>query len=95
MKMTEDEKKALSEFLANPYFREMIENAPSEGCRNYIVYGLLYGTYCGYEPEKCAEHLENGLSLVDWKYILNNMGGNTRLEPKCMKRIAELERKGG
>lgn len=80
----------IEEFMENPYYREIIENAPSKKCREWIENSLVYGMYCGTDPNNPKAEWENGLIADDWRYILNKIGGNTRLEPKCRKKIAEL-----
>ena len=47
MKLTAAEQQELEEFMDNPYYREIIENAPNEACRDYIIHGLIYGLYGG------------------------------------------------
>ena len=81
----------LEQFMANPHFRKIIENAPTRACRAWIEKSLVYGTYCGNDPGNPKTAWEKDLTAGDWKYILRTMGSNTRLEPKCRKRIAELE----
>ena len=90
MKLTKDEKEALDEFMANPFYREVVEEAPSEKCRDYIINGLIYGLYGGFDPDKCRESLEDGLTLEDWKYVKVNLAGNTPYRLKCVTRIKEL-----
>ena len=91
MDLTNEEREELQEALDNPHYREIIENAPNERCRDYIIYGLIYGFYCGYDPETCAESLENGLTADDWRYIMKTLADNTPFRPKCINRIRELE----
>ena len=93
MKLTEEERRELDEFMENPYYREIVEKAPNEACRDYIIHGLIYGFYCGDDPEQCRESLEEGLKLDDWKYICRNLAGNTPFRTKCTVRIRELEGK--
>ena len=90
MKLTKDEKEVFDEFMANPFYREVVENAPSEKCRDYITYGLIYGLYGGFDPDKCRESLEDGLTLEDWKYVKVNLAGNSPYRLKCVTRIKEL-----
>lgn len=92
MKLTEDESKELDEYLANPFYRDIIHNAPDEKCRDYIAFGLIHGLYCGYDPEQCREHQEEGLTVNDWKYIKRTLAGNDPFLPKCITRITELEK---
>ena len=81
----------LEQFMDNPHFRTIIENAPSKKCREWIERSLVYGMYCGTDPNNPKSAWENGLTKEDWQYILGTLGANTRLEPKCKKRIAELQ----
>ena len=91
MKLTAAEQQELEEFMDNPYYREIIENAPNEACRDYIVHGLIYGLYGGYDPDICRESLEDGLCADDWRYVKKHLAGNTPFLPKCITRIRELE----
>ena len=91
MKLTAAEQQDLEEFMDNPYYREIIENAPNEACRDYIVHGLIYGLYGGYDPVICQESLEDGLCADDWRYVKKHLAGNTPFLPKCITRIRELE----
>lgn len=91
MKLTKAEEKALKEFMANPFYRDIVKNAPDEACRDYIIHGLIHGLYCGYVPERCRESLEEGLSADDWRYIRRNLAGNNPFLPKCNTRIKELQ----
>ena len=91
MKLTADEQQELKEFMANPFYREIVENAPDEACRDYIVHGLIHGMYCGYDPDICKKSLEDGLTADDWRYIKTNLAGNNPFLPKCVTRIRELE----
>lgn len=91
MKLTAAEQQELGEFMDNPYYREIIENAPTEACRDYIIHGLIYGLYGGYDPDTCRECLEDGLCVDDWKYVKKHLAGNTPFLPKCLTRIKELE----
>lgn len=91
MKLTATEQQELGEFMDNPYYREIIENAPTEACRDYIIHGLIYGLYGGYDPDICRESLEDGLYADDWKYVKKHLAGNTPFLPKCLTRIKELE----
>jgi len=91
MKLTAAEQQELEEFMGNPYYREIIENAPDEACRDHIIHGLIYGLYSGYDPETCQESLEDCLCVDDWKYVKKHLAGNTPFLPKCITRIRELE----
>jgi len=91
MKLTTDEQQELEEFMENPYYRAIVENAPTENCRDYIIHGLIYGLYGGYDPATCRESLEDGLGADDWKYVKKHLGGNTPFLAKCITRINELE----
>ena len=82
----------LEQFMDNPHFREIIENAPTPSCREWIEKSLVYGTYCGTDPNNPKIAWEKDLTADDWKYILRTLGGHTRLEPKCRQRIAELQK---
>ncbi len=92
MILNEDESRILEGFMANPFYRGIVENAPNEACRNYIVFGLIHGMYCGYDPVRCSEHLEDGLTADDWRYIKKNLAGNNPFLPKCITRIKELDK---
>ena len=48
MKLTKSEREVFDEFMENPFYREVVESAPSEACRDYIIRGLIYGLYGGY-----------------------------------------------
>ena len=87
--LTEDEAKVLKRFTANSHYREIIDNAPDELCRDYIVFGLIHGLYCGRDPVRCREHLEDGLTADDWRYIRNSLAGNNPFYLKCVMRIKE------
>ena len=90
MKLTIHEQEVLDEFMANPFYREIVEKAPNEKCRDYIVNGLIYGLYGGFDPEICRENLEDGLTADDWRYVKKNLAGNDPYLLKCIKRIKEL-----
>lgn len=83
----------LEQFMQNPHFRKVIEEAPSKACREWIEKSLVHGTYCGTDPENPKTAWEKDLTAEDWRYILNTMAGNTRLAPKCRKKIEELTTK--
>lgn len=53
MKLTVSEQRELKEFMENPFYREVIENAPTPKCRDYIIHGLICGLYAGYNPAIC------------------------------------------
>ena len=91
MKLTAAEQQELEEFMDNSYYREIIENAPNEACRDYIIHGLIYGLYGGYDHDICRESLEDGLCADDWRYVKKHLAGNTPFLPKCITRIRELE----
>ena len=90
MKLTKDEQEELNEYMANPFYREVVENAPSEKCRDYIVNGLIYGLYGGFDPKICRESLEDGLTANDWRYVKKYLAGNNPFLLKCVTRIKEL-----
>lgn len=90
MKLTKDEQEELDEFMANPFYREIVENAPNEKCKDYITHGLIYGLYGGVDPEICKDCLEDGLTADDWKYVKKNLAGNNPYLLKCVRRIKEL-----
>lgn len=83
----------IEDFLRNPYYREILENSPTKQCREWLEKSLVGGAYCGTDPNNPKTEWEKDLTADDWRYILNSIGGNTRLEPKCLKKIAELEAK--
>ncbi len=91
MKLTRDEQEEMDEFMENPFYRKIVENAPDEACRDYIIHGLIYGLYGGFDPEICRENLEDGLTADDWRYVKKHLAGNTPFLPKCITRIKELE----
>lgn len=91
MKLTVSEQRELKEFMENPFYRAVIENAPTPKCRDYIIHGLIYGLYGGYDPAICRASLEDGLCADDWKYVKKYLAGNTPFLPKCITRIRELE----
>ncbi len=91
-KLSAGERKSLNIFMVNPFYRDVIENAPNERCRDYIIYGLIHGTYCGYDPEKCKAHLEVGLTVNDWGYIKQKLAGNNPFLLKCINRIKEQKK---
>jgi hypothetical protein len=90
MKLTKDEQKESDEFMENPFYREIVENAPNEKCRDYIIHGLIYGLYGGFDPEICKDSLEDGLTADDWRYVKRNLAGNNPYLLKCVTRIKEL-----
>ena len=92
MILTEEETEELKGFMKNPFYREVVKNAPDEACRNYIVHGLIYGFYARYDPVECRESLEEGLTAEDWRYIRKNLAGNDPFFLKCLTRIRELEK---
>ncbi len=91
MKLTEDEREELDEFMENPFYREIVENAPNERCRDFIIHGLIYGLYAGFDPEICRDSLEDGLTADDWRYVKKTLAGNDPFLPKCVARIRELD----
>lgn len=93
MKLTSEEQECLDEYMENPFYKGIVDNAPSEPCRTYIIHGLIYGFYAGYEPERCRKSLEDGLSATDWRYVKANLAGNNPFLPKCkaMIRLKENE----
>lgn len=89
-KLTKREQKELDEFMENPYYRETVENAPDEHCREYIIHGLIHGFYGGFDLETCRKEQEEGLTAEDWVYIRDRMAGHTPFLKKCVVRIREL-----
>ncbi len=92
MKLTSKEQKCLDQYTKNPFYRNIVACAPSEPCRAYIIHGLIYGFYGGYDPETCRASLEDGLTAADWRYVKANFAGNTPFRPKCNTMI-ELQEK--
>ncbi len=90
MKLTKREQKELDEFMEHPYYREIVENAPDEKCREYIIRGLIHGFYGGFDPEICRKEHEEGLTAEDWKYVKKYLAGHTPFLTKCAVRIREL-----
>ena len=93
MKLTIDEQKCLEQYMENPYYRDVVDNAPNEPCRDYIIHGLIHGFYAGYDPETCLASLEEGLTSDDWRYVEAKLAGNDPFLPKCVTRIREQEMK--
>ncbi len=91
MKLTKSEREVFDEFMENPFYREVVESAPSEACRDYIIRGLIYGLYGGYDPDICHESLEDGLNADDWRHVKRYLAGNTPFLLKCVTRIRELK----
>ncbi len=90
MKLTKDEQKEFDEFMENPFYREIVENASNEKCRDYIIHRLIYGLYGVFDPEICKDSLEDGLTADDWRYVKRNLAGNNPYLLKCITRIKEL-----
>ena len=95
----EMKEKALSRFLENPYWREYYETAPSEECKDRIVFTFCFslygdeGFFASIEDFKNAgETLESKLGLADWKHLLKYAGVNP-FRSKCGAKIEELEAK--
>ena len=88
--MKDSELKEYAEYMENPNWREIVEGAPGERCREYIVHGLIHGFYAGFDPETCRDSLEDGLTAEDWKYVKRNLAGNDPYLLKCVTRIKEL-----
>ena len=91
MKLTKRELKEYEEFMENPNWREIVEGALGEKCREYIIHGLIHGFYGGFDSETCRKELEDGLTAEDWKYVKRNLAGHTPFLKKCAVRIRELE----
>ena len=91
MDLNDEEREEFELAMANPYFRGVVENAPHEACREYIVNGLIYGFFAGYDPDICRESLEDGLTADDWKYVKRHLAGHDPFLLKCVTRIRELE----
>ena len=83
----------IDDIRKNTHWWRVVEGSPSERCRTWIINSLLFGAYCGFDSENPKIKWEEGLTAEDWKYVLRTMGGNSRLEPKCIKRISELEKR--
>lgn len=66
------------------------EKDGNEKCRDYIIHGLIYGLYGGFDPEICKDSLEDGLTADDWRYVKRNLAGNNPYLLKCVTRIKEL-----
>ena len=81
---------ALRLFLANPYWREYHETAPTEKCRAYI--GLEYcNSNRGSDAiRKAMKQTEAELTLEDWKHLLK-YSGNDPKRGYIRKKIRELE----
>ncbi len=77
-------------FLANPYWREYYETAPTEKCRAYI--GL---EYCNSNRESDAireamKQTEAELTREDWKHLMKYSGNDPRRR-YIRKKNRELE----
>ena len=88
-KLTKRELLELDEFMENPFYREIVENAPGEQCREYIIRGLVRGFYAGFDPEICRKEGEDGLTAEDWQYVMKHLAGHTPFLKKCTVRIQE------
>ena len=89
--------KVIEHFTKNEYWKEEYENAPSEECRELIVFQHCRGQLGRddyfkdleeYKTER--ERLESKLSLADWKHLLK-YSGNNPWRGKCRQKIKELE----
>ncbi len=93
----EMKKNALKLYLANPYWAEKYNDAPSDACRDRIVFTWCYSTNMKYvedevdadELKKETEELEAKLDLEDWKHLLK-YAGRTPFSTRCRKKIEEL-----
>lgn len=87
--------------MANPYWAEQYNDAPSEACKDRIVFGwcvwldfnddVRQGRMEEYFRER--EELEARLTLEDWKY-LNKYAGHNPWSTKCREMIRKLEQAG-
>ena len=73
-------KNSVKIFRKNSYWRDHYDNAPSENCKEYIVFGFACSIYL--EKEINDEYweqnnkLENALGYDDWKWLYKHSGNN-------------------
>ena len=90
MELDEMIKKALDLFLANPYWKEYYDNAPSEACREHIELDFVYSTFFGPDSiDELNEAIEEQFTLEDWKYLYK-YAGNNPFKSTCRAKIKEL-----
>lgn len=87
--------KALAAFMKNPFWREYLETAPSEQCKEYIKLEFYYSdlTIAGSderdEVAKAMQQYESQFSVLDWKH-LQKYAGNNPFWIKCKQKVEEL-----
>ena len=89
-------RKALKEFLKNPYWRDYYLNAPSEACKRYIEFEFYNSEYDEFASNeefwKVRDSYWDQLSVEDWKYILKHTAVNP-FRKTCLDKIRELQQK--
>jgi hypothetical protein len=90
----EKKSKALEAYLKNPYWKGQYENAPSEECKEYLLYTFCSSKYEGpdgdAEFDEWRKSAEDGLSVGDWEY-LKKMLPNSPFVGYCDKKIKALK----
>ena len=85
----EEVKKCLDEWLENPYWAKMYNEAPSEMCKRYIALDFYYSDTENEAIAEMLDALETELSKEDWEHLLKFSEGPER--GKIMEKLSELE----
>ena len=81
---------ALMLFLANPYWKEYYETAPSEKCRAYVGLEFCNSNRDNEAVREAMKELREELELEDWKHLLK-YSGNNPMRGYIRKKIREME----
>lgn len=98
MQNNEALEKAVSSFIENPYWKEYLESAPSEQCKEYIMLEFYYSDLAfeenDYKEEasQAMEQLKSGFSVRDWEHLMK-YAGNTPFKAECKEKIEKLNQK--
>jgi len=87
---SKDVRRNLDEWLQNPSWKGIYDNAPSEACRKYLAM-LFYASETEEEEAFDAmDQMEQNLSLDDLRYMLQNSIGPAKA--RYMSLIEKIEK---
>ncbi len=90
---------AVEEFTQNPFWKQYLETAPSEQCKEYIRLEFCYSSLAiagNDERDEVAEtmdKLKTGFTVADWKH-LKRYAGHNPFYTECNRMIEKLSQEG-
>ena len=79
----------LEDWLQNPSWAEYYDNAPSDGCKEFIAMDFYASETEDEDAFRAMDDLESSLSLEDLKYLYENSEGPERA--RLAQKIRQLQ----